>query len=230
MSEVIFESLHLEGPASRADRQAQGREGPRGQRRDASRAAHGHRVAGRHGGRGLGALDRRGRPHLGTLRFKFACGYVHGQLIREYFENEFGNPEQALRGARLGAGRARSSTRTRPPRTASSRCKRQMESALVQGPQALPALSRHVDRAGRQQVEDLDAVPDRLHRPHAGRGPLPRLQQRAARAAPLAAQERLRGQRQPRAEDAAGAHPPLRRDAGAGARARARRRRSSTTG
>ena len=45
--------------------------------------------------------------------------------------------------------------------------------------------------------------------------PLPRLQQRAARAAPVPAQERLRGQRQPRAQDAARPHPALRRDPGA---------------
>ena len=46
-------------------------------------------------------------------------------------------------------------------------------------------------------------------------GPVPGLHQRAARAAPLAAQERLRGQREPRAQDPARPHPPLRRDAGA---------------
>jgi signal transduction histidine kinase len=33
---------------------------------------------------------------VGTLRFKFACDYVHKALVRDYFEKEFRNPEQAL--------------------------------------------------------------------------------------------------------------------------------------
>ncbi|HET7747003.1 MAG TPA: HAMP domain-containing sensor histidine kinase [Vicinamibacteria bacterium] len=32
----------------------------------------------------------------GILRFRFACDYVHGRLIREYFEREFSNPDQSL--------------------------------------------------------------------------------------------------------------------------------------
>jgi signal transduction histidine kinase len=32
----------------------------------------------------------------GTLRFKFACGYVHDRLVREYFEKEFVNPAHSL--------------------------------------------------------------------------------------------------------------------------------------
>ncbi len=31
---------------------------------------------------------------LGILRFRFACGYAHGVLLRDYFEKEFLNPEQ----------------------------------------------------------------------------------------------------------------------------------------
>ncbi len=30
---------------------------------------------------------------LGVLRFQFACSYVHGTLLRDYFENEFVNPD-----------------------------------------------------------------------------------------------------------------------------------------
>jgi signal transduction histidine kinase len=31
---------------------------------------------------------------LGVLRFRFACGYVHGTFLRNYFENEFANPDR----------------------------------------------------------------------------------------------------------------------------------------
>ncbi len=32
---------------------------------------------------------------LGLLRFRFSCKYAHGTLLRDYFENEFANPNQA---------------------------------------------------------------------------------------------------------------------------------------
>jgi signal transduction histidine kinase len=32
----------------------------------------------------------------GTLHFRYTCGYAHGALIREYFEKEFANPDQAM--------------------------------------------------------------------------------------------------------------------------------------
>jgi signal transduction histidine kinase len=32
----------------------------------------------------------------GWLRFRFKCAYVHGRLVREYFERDFVNPDQAL--------------------------------------------------------------------------------------------------------------------------------------
>ena len=32
---------------------------------------------------------------LGVLRFRFSCSYAHGTLLRDYFENEFANPDQA---------------------------------------------------------------------------------------------------------------------------------------
>jgi signal transduction histidine kinase len=31
---------------------------------------------------------------LGLLRFRFSCAYAHGTLLRDYFENEFANPNQ----------------------------------------------------------------------------------------------------------------------------------------
>jgi signal transduction histidine kinase len=33
---------------------------------------------------------------LGLLRFRFACSYAHGTLLRDYFENEFANPNEAF--------------------------------------------------------------------------------------------------------------------------------------
>jgi signal transduction histidine kinase len=33
---------------------------------------------------------------VGVLRFRYACHYVHGELIRRYFEQEFPNPERAM--------------------------------------------------------------------------------------------------------------------------------------
>jgi signal transduction histidine kinase len=33
---------------------------------------------------------------LGLLRFRFECQYAHGTLLRDYFENEFANPNQAF--------------------------------------------------------------------------------------------------------------------------------------
>ena len=32
----------------------------------------------------------------GLIRFRFACGYAHGTLLRNYFEKDFSNPDQAM--------------------------------------------------------------------------------------------------------------------------------------
>jgi signal transduction histidine kinase len=32
----------------------------------------------------------------GVLRYRYTCNYVHGRLIREYFEKDFGNPDHAI--------------------------------------------------------------------------------------------------------------------------------------
>lgn len=37
-----------------------------------------------------------GAGSSGTLRFRFECGWVHGALLKQYFENEFANPDQAI--------------------------------------------------------------------------------------------------------------------------------------
>ena len=96
MSEVIFDSLHLEGPASvlivkhrAAKAQAGKEEMPR------ALITELESFESTEGEDAVPWIGEDGRT-VGTLRFKFACGYVHGQLIREYFEGEFRNPEQAL--------------------------------------------------------------------------------------------------------------------------------------
>jgi signal transduction histidine kinase len=33
---------------------------------------------------------------VGVLRFRYACNYVHGEMVRQYFEHEFPNPERAM--------------------------------------------------------------------------------------------------------------------------------------
>jgi signal transduction histidine kinase len=33
---------------------------------------------------------------LGLLRFRYSCSYAHGTMVRDYFENEFVNPNQAF--------------------------------------------------------------------------------------------------------------------------------------
>jgi signal transduction histidine kinase len=96
MSEVIFDSLHLEGPASRLivkHRVAKARAGNGEMPRELLTALDS--FVGTEGEDTVPWIGEDGRT-VGTLRFKFACGYIHGQLIREYFESEFRNPDQAL--------------------------------------------------------------------------------------------------------------------------------------
>ena len=96
MSEVIFDSLHLEGPASRLivkHRVEKARAGNGEMPRELLTAIES--LGGTEGEDQVPWIGEDGRT-VGTLRFKFACGYIHGQLIREYFETEFRNPEQAL--------------------------------------------------------------------------------------------------------------------------------------
>jgi signal transduction histidine kinase len=38
-----------------------------------------------------------GGKKLGVVRFRFSCDYVHRQLVREFFENEFKNPDWVIR-------------------------------------------------------------------------------------------------------------------------------------
>ena len=77
---------------------------------------------------------------VGVLRFRFACDYVHGRLIRDYFEQRLPQPRPGAGGAGRPSRTGPSSTRRRPPRTARFEVKREMESPSFKGLQALPAL------------------------------------------------------------------------------------------
>jgi signal transduction histidine kinase len=95
MSEVVFESLRLEGPASRLivkNRVEKATKGNGEMPRELLAALESLEET--EGEATVPWIGEDGTTR-GTLRFKFACSYVHGQLIREYFEHEFRNPDQA---------------------------------------------------------------------------------------------------------------------------------------
>ncbi len=105
-----------------------------------------------------------------------------------------------------------------------------MSAPSFEGAEAAAALPGPLDRAGGAPAGRDQDRPHRLHRPDAAGRALPRLGERAARAAAVAAQERLRGEREPRAQDPARPHPALRGDARARARADRGEEARSTTG
>jgi signal transduction histidine kinase len=101
MGEGIFESLHLEGSSPRVLMKAHEVEGVAADPDlspdilavvdlDAK-----HAKDGKDGEDSVPWPGEDGR-FTGTLRFKFACSYVHGRLIRDYFEKDFVNPAQSL--------------------------------------------------------------------------------------------------------------------------------------
>jgi signal transduction histidine kinase len=97
MQDDIFESLHLEGPASRLIVKHKVEKAGAGSG-DLSRDLLLNALQTLDGTDDEDSVDWTaddGRT-VGKLRFKFACGYIHGQLIREYFESEFKNPDQSL--------------------------------------------------------------------------------------------------------------------------------------
>jgi signal transduction histidine kinase len=86
----VFESLHLEGSSPLTVQAADWRRERVDEREmftaDAPAPAGEDTVA------WIGADGR----ITGTLRFKYTCGYLHQRLLRNYFEKEFRNPDQAL--------------------------------------------------------------------------------------------------------------------------------------
>ena len=68
----------------------------------------------------------------GWLRFRYRCEYVHGRLVREYFEREFTNPDQALV-VRVSEPAGETVYETAPTPTGQFEVKRDMESPSFKG-------------------------------------------------------------------------------------------------
>ncbi len=85
----------------------------------------------------------------GWLRFKYQCNYVHGRLVREYFEREFSNPDQTLviRVSEPGGGMVYETAPTPSDRT--FEVKREMESPSFKG---LQLFLRYKERTIEQDV------------------------------------------------------------------------------
>jgi hypothetical protein len=147
----------------------------------------------------------------GVLRYRYAEKHVHERLVREYFEKEFANPEQGLV-IRVTDQDGRVLYETRPTPGGKFEVYRLMESPSFRG---LKLSLRYRDLSIEQDVRRWEMGPS----PSSGSSTscwarvFPRVQQREARDAPLPAEVRLRGQREPRAEDPSCAHPSFRRDA-----------------
>jgi len=84
----------------------------------------------------------------GWLRFRFRCDYVHRRLVREYFERDFANPDQALviRVSEPGGGTV---YETAPTPSGRFEVKREMESPSFKG---LQLLLRYKERSIEQDV------------------------------------------------------------------------------
>jgi signal transduction histidine kinase len=85
----------------------------------------------------------------GWLRFKYRCEYVHGRLVREYFERDFSNPDQTLviRVSEPGGGMVYETAPTPSNRT--FEVKREMESPSFKG---LQLFLRYKERTIEQDV------------------------------------------------------------------------------
>lgn len=86
LDESMFEALHLEAPSIRiAGKATVGRDERPEDVRELMAVLGG---SPREGEDQVPWLGSDGRP-VGMLRFKFSCSYVHGRLVKEYFEREF---------------------------------------------------------------------------------------------------------------------------------------------
>jgi signal transduction histidine kinase len=95
MGDGIFESLHLEGSSPRVLMKNHDVEGITADPEIASEVLAVVQIDAKDGEDSVPWPGEDGR-FTGTLRFKFACEYVHGKLIRDYFEKDFVNPAQSL--------------------------------------------------------------------------------------------------------------------------------------
>jgi signal transduction histidine kinase len=90
----MFDSLHLEGSSPVAKLKLVLGRPSRDDFRDLHEAIRGPEPApGPEDTVPIGAEDG---SSAGVLRFSFACSYAHGTLVREYFDKDFPNPDQAL--------------------------------------------------------------------------------------------------------------------------------------
>ena len=95
MGEGVFESLHLEGSSPRVllkDHEVEGMFADPELPREVLMVAQ---MAPPDGEDSVPWPGEDGRL-AGTLRFKFACGYVQTKLVSEYFEKDFPNPAHSL--------------------------------------------------------------------------------------------------------------------------------------
>jgi signal transduction histidine kinase len=84
----------------------------------------------------------------GWLRFRFRCDYVHGRLVREYFERDFANPDGALV-IRVSEPDGTTVYETAPTPGGRFEVKREMESPSFKG---LQLFLRYKERSIEQDV------------------------------------------------------------------------------
>jgi signal transduction histidine kinase len=85
---------------------------------------------------------------VGVLRFRYACGYVHGELVREYFSRDFTNPEGAMV-IRVAEPTGHVLYETAPTADDRFEVKRQMTGASFRG---LKLFLRYKDRSIEEEV------------------------------------------------------------------------------
>jgi signal transduction histidine kinase len=85
---------------------------------------------------------------IGVLRFKYSCDYAHGSLLREYFEEEFSNPDNAMV-IRVAEPSGHVVYETAPTPDDKFEVKRVMESPTFKG---LKLYLRYKDRSIEQDV------------------------------------------------------------------------------
>ncbi len=127
LDESMFEALHLEAPSIRiASKTGQGQDALDDLRE--LRAAL--EAPPPEGEDQVPWLGSDGRP-VGMLRFKYACGYAHGRLIKEYFEREFVGLSQLV--LRVSEGGGETLYETAPTPDGRFEVERHMESASFRG-------------------------------------------------------------------------------------------------
>jgi len=94
LDEMRFDTLRLEAwsPAGGAGRRGRGEGADVRALRD---ALQGIELASGREDEDAVPLTSPGGEQLGTVRFRFSCEYVHGRLVRDFFEHQFVNPDEA---------------------------------------------------------------------------------------------------------------------------------------